>query len=215
MIRSLLMVVALGGLGCSHDLDRLIASDDGGAPPDANRDGGALDAPSDAAGDGPRTDAPAPAEQSPVSASVGPVAGGATVCDEDGIRARGGAAAGLARFDDTSTTSIDGVTVSACVKADFGSVEAFSELLVVASASPSACGTMCMDPLCGTGRTIVWFTSADDVTYGPHGPLMPTGVFADFHVPTDAPYRYALVCRSTNAAARDQNLVDYVAAIRP
>jgi hypothetical protein len=187
------------------------------------------DPPADSAGDarsdvGPRIDAsgtldgafdaPADVEREACSPSpftvfdATPAGTCGSVCNPFSALASDGAWTGL---DCTGggATLIDGVYVTACIGADFGSVANFDPVIVRAKSVANGCGTACSTE-CNTGDEMHVFYGSTRGSYQFAKTIALAPTFNDYPITLGLAARYVLVCRGGSGPGRDDVAVDSI-----
>lgn len=154
----------------------------------------------------------------PTAAAFEPAQPNALVCNPaDNILDEDGLVVGLAYGPQNTVFQVDGVNVSACVRADFGSAFDITQVRVLArSVSTTAvCGDACVGDTCGTGQVITLFGSVDGTTFTTIGSadLYPQLTRVGREVTRSL--RYVLACRSGFGHGRDNVEVDLVEICTP
>lgn len=139
------------------------------------------------------------------------------VCATGSALTADGIPAGLAYRGDTLLSALDvvldGVSVTACLDVDFGSVEARAAAVLRYHMPDSICGDTCSGEYCGTGYEAPVFYSADRTSWRWIGGLKHTITPREGRLPTAAPWRYLRVCRSGGGNARANLAIDAVLAL--
>jgi hypothetical protein len=209
-----------GGGGAGGRTDAA-ASVDARAPPPADSAGdarsdvgpridasGAVDGPFDAPADVQR-EACSPSPVTVFDATPAGTCG--SVCNPFSALVSDGAWTGL---DCTGggATLIDGVYVTACIGADFGSVANLDPVIVRAKSVASACGTACSTE-CNTGDEMHVFYGSARGSYQFAKTIALAPTFNDYPITLGLVTRYVLVCRGGSGAHRDDVAVDSI--LRP
>ncbi len=106
-------------------------------------------------------------------------------------------------------TLIDGVNVTACIAADFGSVTNLDPLIVRAKSVANACGTPCTTSCNSGDEMLVFYGSARGLyQFAKAIALAPT--FNDYPITLGLAARYVLVCRNGSGPIRDDVAVDSI-----
>lgn len=153
-----------------------------------------------------------PEEVIPSVLAADPAIDGAITCALEGLVARGGSLAGLARAADTGTAIVDGISVSSCLRADLVSVAETESLIVSARAAGPVCGDDC-GAECGMAAALQVFVG-DGERYRHVATVIPTAELADHPVGIGEPIRDVVLCRSDAPDGADNVEIDYLAAFR-
>src|SRR5262249_42533007 len=134
------------------------------------------------------------------------------VCNASAVLKADGMVAGLDLVAAPART-IAGQVVTACVGADFGSKVQTSVVRLRLGASPKACDGACGPGYCGTGdEALVFHGSApdgSDLGFAEKVSLIGE-VLLDYDVHVNGALRYAVVCRGSGGALRDDIAVDAI-----
>jgi len=133
-----------------------------------------------------------------------------TTCNRDNIKIEDGKYAGLARTGSNPQVNISNVSVSSCIKVDFGAIKTFNKIKSKVQSVNTTCGDSCSGDSCGTGGTIKLFYSSDGKIWTYAGLIDRTVNLEWKEVSINGQGRYVLMCRGTWGSGRDNNIVDAI-----
>jgi hypothetical protein len=131
-----------------------------------------------------------------------------SVCTASNALASDGAWAGLDCTGGGFAT-IDGVDVTACIAADFGTVVNLDPVIVRARSIDNACGTACSTG-CNTGDAMLVFYGSTLGVYQYATAVTLVATFNDYPVTLGIAARYVLICRNGSGQFRDDVAVDSI-----
>jgi hypothetical protein len=131
-------------------------------------------------------------------------------CSIGNALVRDGLVAGLDRVSDGDSQTINGTSVTACVRVDFGASIAADAIVVRAASAAQACTKACSSA-CGTNRNAVVYATNELGQYQLIADQDITPDLRDYTFPvTRAPFRYVIVCRAGGGTGRDDVVVDVI-----